>query len=277
MPGLGGLRARPLSPAGVRAAACPPCSGALSWCVGSRDPREPLSPPRDPGPGRLAHHAEAKDRSCAHIFTEGHRDPADLVRRRRRRPRPRAPGLVGGRHPARQAPPLLRPPRRHRRPRDRRQRRQGRPHLGQGRGQAGLPPQRLPRRPALHQLRRAARGEARPSWSVARCAACCPRTPSAARCSASCRSTPAPITRTRPRSPSRSTCPRPAAPADHAHRKDQRRNARTTEPDHRTPQAGGGARPLPPRPGRHHGQQAPHRAVLHLGHAPHAGDRAACG
>ena len=55
------------------------------------------------------------------------------------------------------------------------------------------------------------------------------------------------------------------------------RNARTTEPDHRTPQAGGGARALPPRPGRHHGQQAPHRALLHLGHAPHAGHRAVAG
>ena len=31
----------------------------------------------------------------------------------------------------------------------------------------------------------------------------------------------------------------------------------TTDPDHRTPQAGRRPRPLPPRPGRHHRQQAP--------------------
>ena len=37
----------------------------------------PGSPEPSPGTrvrGRLAHHADAKDRSCAHIFTEGHRD-----------------------------------------------------------------------------------------------------------------------------------------------------------------------------------------------------------
>ena len=51
--------------------------------------------------------------------------------------------------------------------------------------------------------------------------------------------------------------PEPAGPAELAHQEGHHpRNARTTEPDHRTSQASSGARPLPPRPGRHHGEQA---------------------
>ena len=164
LPGLGGLRrrrGRPDRRAARRTgpAACPPLPGALSWYVGPRDPRA-VSQPGTRSGGSLAHHA-GSERSvlCAHFH--------------RRSPRSSGAGTSstptasssaawprGGGHPARQAPPLLRPPRRHRRPRDRRQRRQGRAHLEQGRRQAGLPPQRVPGRPALHQLRRAARGQA---------------------------------------------------------------------------------------------------------------------
>jgi hypothetical protein len=54
---------------------------------------EDLSPP----PVETLPTTAAKDRSLAHIFTEGQRDPACLVRRRRRRPRPGPPGLRGGR------------------------------------------------------------------------------------------------------------------------------------------------------------------------------------
>ena len=160
----------------------PSCLGPYpgTSALGTPGSIEPARGPRSGG--WLAHHAEAKDRSCAHIFTEGHRDPAELVRRRRRRPRPRAPGLVGGGHPARQAPPLLRPPRRHRRPRDRGQRRQGDPHVEQGGRQAGLPPQRVPGRPALHLATPNCSRRSRPSSSAARSAACSRRTRWAGRC-----------------------------------------------------------------------------------------------
>ena len=57
-----------------------------------------------------------------------------------------------------------------------------------------------------------------------------------------------PTTPTPPRTPSRSTCRPPGGPAEH-----EEHDARTPLPDHRSPQAGRGPRPLPARPGRHHG------------------------
>ena len=118
-PGAGAGRLSPARRSARRLA--PPARGPILV----RRPRTPgpSDPPRCPSGGD-GPPADAKI-GRAHIFTEGQRDPAELARRRRRRPRPRAPGLRGRRHPARQAPSLLRPAPRHRRPRDRGQRRQG--------------------------------------------------------------------------------------------------------------------------------------------------------
>ena len=192
VPGLGGLRARrPGGPGRLSPRPAVPAGGGLP--APARGPilvRRLAGPPgaAEPAPGRRSGGSSPTTRmrkiglvrTFSPKVTEIQRtwyvvDADGLVLGRL--------ASVGGGHPARQAPPLLRPPRRHRRPRDRGQRRQGRADLGQGRRQDGLPPQRLPRWPALHQLRRAARRASRPSWSAAPCAACCPRTPSAARCS----------------------------------------------------------------------------------------------
>ena len=73
LPDRGGLRALP----GRERLAGRRLPEALSWYVGSGTPGTVEAAPGPRSGGCLAHHAEAKDRSCAHIFTEGQRDPAE--------------------------------------------------------------------------------------------------------------------------------------------------------------------------------------------------------
>ena len=100
-----------------------------------------------------------------------------------------ADGLVLGRLCTEIGPPAagqaqahLRPPPRHRRPRDRRQRRQGGADLRQGRPQARLPPLRLPGRAQAARPTPSCWPASPRRPSAARCGACSPRARSAARC-----------------------------------------------------------------------------------------------
>ena len=84
VPGLGrptgpAAAARPPEPVPADQARrlAPPCQGPYPGTSALGTPGT-LSPPRDPGPEAVSPTTRiAKDRSCAHIFTEGHRDPAE--------------------------------------------------------------------------------------------------------------------------------------------------------------------------------------------------------
>ena len=114
----------------------------LSWAAAARGPRGVFVPNED-----LRRHPAGPR--------------AQLAARRRRGQDPRPPGDPDRRRPARQAQADLHAARRRRRLRGRRQRREDRRDRQQARGEALLPPLRLPRRPQVAHAQRDARAPAR--------------------------------------------------------------------------------------------------------------------